>query len=103
MQLAGRCRPGRRLRFRVNRAVSLERPFGSSPSSEAQVRASSAVGVGTTALVGKGHSRAGRLLLVPSERAGRGAEDGRIQAESSSAGATAPHDDESVEAHGREN
>jgi hypothetical protein len=39
---------------------------------------------------------------VPSERAGRGAEDDRIQVESSSARAIAPHDDERVEAHGYE-
>ena len=37
-------------------------------SSEVRVHASSAVGVGNTALVGKGYSRAGRLLFVPSGR-----------------------------------
>ena len=38
MQLDGRRRPGRRLRFRVNRAVSLERPVGSSLSSNSTAR-----------------------------------------------------------------
>jgi hypothetical protein len=42
----------------------------------------------------------GRPLVVRNERARRVARDDRIQAESSSARGTAPHDYESVEAHG---